>query len=93
MKFLVTLAMAVAGGIAIHQTRPIIDHYFENEANKSLASYGIGVLAIVPYSLLLHEDLKEIQDDGKRHVLAVLLSSIFLGIGVVTGYVLGEMGK
>lgn len=92
MRLILILIFCGIGGMSFHQSRTVIDKYFEGDVYKRLTSYGVGVLAVIPFSLAIFNELEEL-DCRKRHVLALLLAAVCFGIGVVAGYVMDEVGK
>lgn len=53
---------------------------------SQLSAYTVGVLSALPFVVLLHDDLEEVQDSSARLVYAYLLAYLAFGVGTVLGW-------
>lgn len=79
--------IAVMTGLALHQTERVIAHLDTGSVTiKRLCRYAIGILGTKP----IYEAMKK---DEKTRDQAFVLSFVFVGIGVLLGYVADSFAR
>lgn len=91
MKLIFTMIFTIAGGLASHQVRKVIDKYFQSDTYGRLACYSFGYLATQPFSLALFIEMDE--EPRRRHIIASVLAGALFGVGVIGGYLLDEVSQ
>ena len=81
-------AVSFGVGLAAHQSRGAVQS-FATEGWRSLVSYAVGTVCVIACGCLFYIHLPEIPN-GRRYVLASLMSAFGVGAGVAAGWALDD---
>lgn len=79
------IIVAVIWGLIVHGVKPIIARTF-TEPNRTLASYSVGYLAVLPFAMSMFDHLADIRNSRERFLISYTGSGVAFGAGVLLGY-------
>lgn len=83
------LIAAMFGGMASHVFYRPSTHLRERWAN--MVRYAIGIICLLPFVLLVHHSLRQIENDDERVTGSILLASLPFGAGVFIGHIIDTL--